>query len=130
MDSYILNGWKWNEGRYDIQKGLRDLVDILNKVLALSHPPVISHRIILGQETVSLDNALKAKLNNYNLVKGSLTQMQRKKTYVWISFHEMTSLIHNQRGNLSVRSLTDVVSKDDFIQDSEYLETLLVAVPK
>lgn len=33
---------------------------------------------------VSLDSALKAKLNNYNLVKGSLTQMQRKKTYVQI----------------------------------------------
>lgn len=29
-----------------------------------------------------------------------------------------------------MRSLADVVSKDDFIQDSEYLETLLVAVPK
>jgi V-type H+-transporting ATPase subunit C len=33
-------------------------------------------------------------------------------------------------GNLSVKSLADVVSADDFIQDSEYLETLLVAVPK
>lgn len=39
--------------------------------------------------------------------------MQRKKT-----------------GNLSVRSLVDVVSKEDFIGDSEYLETLLIAVPK
>lgn len=29
----------------------------------------------------SIDNAMKAKLNNYNLVKGSLTQMQRKKLY-------------------------------------------------
>jgi V-type H+-transporting ATPase subunit C len=95
VDSYLLNGWKWKEGRYDIQRSLRDLVDILNK------------------EMVSIDNALKAKLNNYNLVKGSLTQMQRKKT-----------------GNLSVRSLADVVSKNDFIQDSEYMETLLVAVPK
>ncbi|KAF9480443.1 ATPase, V1 complex, subunit C [Pholiota conissans] len=95
VDSYLLNGWKWNEGRYDIQKGLRDLVEILNK------------------EMISIDTALKAKLNNYNLVKGSLTSMQRKKT-----------------GNLSARSLADVVSKDDFIQDSEYLETLLVAVPK
>jgi len=56
---------------------------------------------------------MRAKLTNYNLVKGSLVQMQRKKT-----------------GNLSVRSLVDVVSKEDFIQDSEYLETLLVAVPK
>jgi V-type H+-transporting ATPase subunit C len=34
------------------------------------------------------------------------------------------------RGNLSVRSLVDVVSKKDVIHDSEYLETQLVAVPK
>jgi hypothetical protein len=34
------------------------------------------------------------------------------------------------RGNFSVRSLADVVSKEDFIEDSEYLETLLVAVPR
>ena len=30
----------------------------------------------------SIDNTMKAKLQNYNLVKGSLTQMQRKKTSV------------------------------------------------
>lgn len=34
------------------------------------------------QEMISIDNALKSKLNNYNLVKGSLTQMQRRKTSV------------------------------------------------
>lgn len=56
---------------------------------------------------------MKTKLTNYNIAKGSLVQMQRKKT-----------------GNLSVKSLTDVVGKEDFIQDSEYLETILVAVPK
>ncbi|KAH9487155.1 V-type proton ATPase subunit C 1-B [Psilocybe cubensis] len=95
VDTYLLNGWKWNEDRYDVQKSLRELVNTLHK------------------EMTSIDNAMKAKLNNYNLVKGSLTQMQRKKA-----------------GNLSIRSLADVVSKDDFIQDSEYLETLLVAVPK
>jgi hypothetical protein len=33
-------------------------------------------------------------------------------------------------GNLSVKSLIDVVSNEHFIQDSEYLETLLVAVTK
>jgi V-type H+-transporting ATPase subunit C len=33
-------------------------------------------------------------------------------------------------GNLSVRSLGDIVKKENFIEDSEYLETLLVAVPK
>ncbi|KAJ6604417.1 hypothetical protein DFH09DRAFT_1122625 [Mycena vulgaris] len=95
VDEYIMKDWKWNEGRYGVQRGLREIVDALTK------------------EMTSIDNAMKAKLANYNLVKGSLVQMQRKKT-----------------GNLSLRSLVDVVSKDDFIQDSEYLETLLVAVPK
>ncbi|KAJ7275277.1 ATPase V1 complex subunit C [Mycena haematopus] len=95
VDNYIMQGWKWNESRYGVQRGLRETVDVLNK------------------EMVSIDNTMKAKLQNYNLVKGSLVQMQRKKT-----------------GNLSLRSLVDVVSKDDFVQESEYLETLLVAVPK
>lgn len=74
---------------------------------------------------------MKAKLGNYNLAKGNLVQMQRKKTYgLWL----VTSVIHTNApedsGNLSVRSLADVVSKESFIQDSEYLETVLVAVPK
>lgn len=32
VDEYLLGGWKWNEGRYGIQRGLRDLVDVLTKV--------------------------------------------------------------------------------------------------
>ncbi|TEB39299.1 V-ATPase subunit C family protein [Coprinellus micaceus] len=95
VDSYTLGGWKWNEGRYPVQRSLRELVDGLNS------------------EMTSIDNALKTKLTNYNLVKGSLTQMQRKKN-----------------GNLSVRSLADIVTADDFVLGSEYLETVLVAVPK
>ncbi|KAG1828706.1 ATPase V1 complex subunit C [Suillus variegatus] len=95
VDYYVLGGWKWNESRYGVQRSLREMVDILNKEMA------------------SIDNVMKAKLNNYNLVKGSLVQMQRKKT-----------------GNLSIRSLVGLVSKEDIIQDSEYLETCLVAVPK
>ncbi|KAF8922321.1 hypothetical protein CPB85DRAFT_1372017 [Mucidula mucida] len=85
----------WNESRYGIQKSLRDTVDTLNK------------------EMTSIDNSMRTKLTNYNLVKGSLTQMQRKKT-----------------GNLSVKSLADIVHKEDFVEDSEYLETLVVAIPK
>lgn len=95
VDDYVLKEWRWNEGRYGVQRGLREMVEVLNK------------------EMTSIDNIMKTKLNSYNLAKGSLTQMQRKKT-----------------GNLSVRSLVDVVKQADFIQDSEYLETLLVAVPK
>ena len=34
------------------------------------------------------------------------------------------------RGNLSVRSLADIVKKEHFIGDSEYMDTVLVAVPK
>ncbi|KAG6832208.1 hypothetical protein H0H92_004173 [Tricholoma furcatifolium] len=95
VHDYLLKGWKWDEGRYNVQKSLREIVESL------------------ARDLNSIDNAMKAKLNNYNLVKGSLTQMQRRKL-----------------GNLSVRSLVDLVSKEDFVQDSEYLETLLVAVPK
>ncbi|KAH7883898.1 ATPase V1 complex subunit C [Phlebopus sp. FC_14] len=95
VDDYIFKGWRWNEGRFGVQRSLRETLDVLNKEMA------------------SIDNMMKSKLNNYNLVKGSLVQMQRKKT-----------------GNLSVRSLLDVVSKEDMIQDSEYMQTCLVAVPK
>ena len=40
--------------------------------------------------------------------------------------------IWDRSGNLSMRSLADVVSEDDFAatNESEYLETVLVAVPK
>lgn len=34
------------------------------------------------------------------------------------------------RGNLSVRSLADIVQKEHFVGDSEYMQTVLVAVPK
>ncbi|TFK23125.1 ATPase, V1 complex, subunit C [Coprinopsis marcescibilis] len=95
VDSYLLSGWRWNEGRYPIQRSLRELVDSLNN------------------EMTSIDNTLKSKVTNYNLVKGSLVQMQRRKT-----------------GNLSVRSLADLVSASDVVKESEYLETVFVAVPK
>ncbi|GJE85935.1 ATPase V1 complex subunit C [Phanerochaete sordida] len=94
VDNYLLNDWRWNEGRYGTQKSLREMLDVLMK------------------EMTSIDNVMKAKLQSYNLAKGSLQQMQRKKT-----------------GNLSVKSLADIVQKEQFIEESEYMETILVAVP-
>jgi V-type H+-transporting ATPase subunit C len=79
VDGYLLGGWKWNEGRYGVQRGLREMVDVLTKVpldLGNSRYSRADHS---SKEMASIDNAMKAKLNNYNLVKGSLTQMQRKK---------------------------------------------------
>lgn len=34
VDEYLLNGWRWNEGRYGVQRGLREMVDVLSKVRA------------------------------------------------------------------------------------------------
>lgn len=96
VDDYVLGGWSWNGGKYRVEQDLPDLVASLER------------------EVQSIDGVMKQKLQNYNVAKGQLQQLQRKKT-----------------GNLSVRSLADVVHKDDFVSsDSEFLETLLVAVPK
>ncbi|GAA5832442.1 hypothetical protein JCM11251_006455 [Rhodosporidiobolus azoricus] len=69
----------------------------------------------LMKEVGSIENAQRNKGQQYGVVKGQLTQALRKKT-----------------GNLSMRSLADVVSASDFAgtNQSEYLETILVAVPK
>lgn len=44
--------------------------------------------------------------------------------------HVMLSLLCATRGSLLTRSLADIVKKEDFVLDSEYLITLLVVVPK
>lgn len=78
----------------------------------------------------SLDNVMKTKLSNYNLAKGSLTQMQRKKTSVQIYLVSWSTTNVVCSGNLSVRSLIDIVKREHVIPESEYMETKFVAVPK
>ncbi|NXK95633.1 VATC1 ATPase, partial [Formicarius rufipectus] len=60
-----------------------------------------------------IDNDLKARASAYNNLKGNLQNLERKNA-----------------GSLLTRSLADVVKKEDFVLDSEYLITLLVIVPK
>ncbi|KAI9698977.1 MAG: Vacuolar ATP synthase subunit C [Candelina mexicana] len=67
----------------------------------------------LQKEAGSIDNDVKSKYNQYNQIKTNLTALQRKQT-----------------GNLATRSLTALVNPSLIIQDSEYLETHLLAVPK
>ena len=78
VDDYLMRNWHWSEGRYGVQRPLRDMIDVLTKVRLKQHP----RRCFLNhiQEMTSIDNVMKAKLNSYNLAKGSLVQMQRKKT--------------------------------------------------
>lgn len=35
VDDYLFKGWKWNEGRYGVQKSLREIADTFNKVCCL-----------------------------------------------------------------------------------------------
>ncbi|KAI9361220.1 ATPase, V1 complex, subunit C [Zopfochytrium polystomum] len=67
----------------------------------------------ITQEVNSIDSLMKTKMQTYTTVKSQLTGMQRKQT-----------------GNLAVRSVYDVVKKEYFVLDSEYLITALVAVPR
>lgn len=63
----------------------------------------------------SLDTIHKQKTGAYNLAKGQLAVLQRKRT-----------------GNLATRDLSTVLSADDLpnLSSSEYLEIVYVAVPK
>ncbi|KAJ1960514.1 Vacuolar ATP synthase subunit C [Dipsacomyces acuminosporus] len=70
---------------------------------------------IIGQiadEMSTIDSSLKTKITQYNAIKNSLATVKRK-----------------QIGNLSVRSLNGVVSREHCLTDSEYLQTAFVAVP-
>ncbi|KAJ3092993.1 hypothetical protein HK102_013267 [Quaeritorhiza haematococci] len=68
---------------------------------------------LITQEVNSIDTLMKNKMQTYNQVKSQLTTLQRK-----------------QNGNLAVRNLNDILKKEYFVTDSEYLTTLIVAVPK
>jgi len=42
VDDYILKDWRWNEGRYGVHRDLREMIDVLNKVLP-SRPSTLPH---------------------------------------------------------------------------------------
>uniref|UniRef100_A0A668A5T0 V-type proton ATPase subunit C n=1 Tax=Myripristis murdjan TaxID=586833 RepID=A0A668A5T0_9TELE len=68
---------------------------------------------IVSKQVTQIDNDLKARASAYNNLKGNLQNLERKNA-----------------GSLLTRSLADIVKKEDFVLDSEYLITLLVVVPK
>ena len=65
-----------------------------------------------AQEIQGIDNDVKSKFSQYNQTKGALAAAERKRT-----------------GNLSTKSLVNVVNPKALIRDSEYLDTHLIAVP-
>uniref|UniRef100_A0A8P4GGY8 V-type proton ATPase subunit C n=1 Tax=Dicentrarchus labrax TaxID=13489 RepID=A0A8P4GGY8_DICLA len=68
---------------------------------------------IVSKQATQIDNDLKARASAYNNLKGNLQNLERKNA-----------------GSLLTRSLADIVKKEDFVLDSEYLITMLVVVPK
>lgn len=83
-----------------------------NTVRYRADKPVVELVSGLQKDLVTIDNDVKGKLNQYNQVKTNLTVLQRKQT-----------------GNLATKSLTPIVDPAVLVQDSEYLETHLIAVP-
>ncbi|XP_077295525.1 V-type proton ATPase subunit Vha44 [Arctopsyche grandis] len=68
---------------------------------------------IISKQVGQIDADLKTKSSAYNNLKGNLQNLEKKQT-----------------GSLLTRNLADLVKKEHFILDSEYLTTLLVIVPK
>ncbi|XP_060574409.1 V-type proton ATPase subunit C 1-A-like [Ruditapes philippinarum] len=68
---------------------------------------------IISKQVSQIEADLRIKSSSYNSLKGNLQNLERKAT-----------------GNLITRYLGDIVKKEHFVLDSEYLATLLVVVQK
>jgi len=68
---------------------------------------------IIGKQVTQIDSDLKTKSHHYNALKNALASIDRKTT-----------------GSLVSKDLTDEFKAEDFVQNSEYLQTIPVVVPK
>ncbi|KAM7079561.1 V-type proton ATPase subunit C 2 isoform 4-T5 [Molossus nigricans] len=75
--------------------------------------PLLSVVDTLAKQLAQIETDLKSRTAAYNTLKTNLENLEKK-----------------SQGNLFTRTLSDIVNKEDFVLDSEYLVTLLVIVPK
>ncbi|XP_054332278.1 V-type proton ATPase subunit C 2 isoform X3 [Pongo pygmaeus] len=75
--------------------------------------PLVSVADTIAKQLAQIEMDLKSRTAAYNTLKTNLENLEKK-----------------SMGNLFTRTLSDIVSKEDFVLDSEYLVTLLVIVPK
>lgn len=68
---------------------------------------------IISKQITQIDSDLKSKATTYNNIKNNLQTLERKST-----------------GSLLTRNLGTLVKREQFVHDSEYLQTLLVVVSK
>lgn len=74
--------------------------------------PLPSIAEIINKQVQQIESDLKQKASAYNTLKNTLQNLERK-----------------QAGSLLLRSLGDLVKKEHFVLDSEFITTLLVVVP-
>ncbi len=118
-----LETFRWDGAKYNAQR---------TSVAALSD--------LIVKQVSTIENAMKIKQSSYNTLKGTLLSIERKATYarverakegMWLAKMVLIACVCSLcRGNLLVKSLDSIVSRDDFLQDSEYLVTQLVVVPR
>ncbi|RKP06125.1 ATPase V1 complex subunit C [Thamnocephalis sphaerospora] len=94
VDHYI-KSFQWNNTKYRPDRPLREIV------------------AMIAEEVGKIDATMKAKITQYNNVKSSVQNLERKQT-----------------GNFAVRNLAGIVDREHCIMDSEYLQTMFVAVPR
>ena len=86
--------WEWDEAKFQLKTPLRELSESISMRIA------------------ALDDEIKLKMSELNVLKGTLQGIERK-----------------TQGNLMVRGLADLVSEED-VMESEYMTTVYVVVPK
>ncbi|KAK1806393.1 hypothetical protein P4O66_004913 [Electrophorus voltai] len=105
--------FQWDMAKYPIKQSLKNISEIISKANADKAVDIPLSPPAVQQQVTQIDNDLKARASAYNNLKGNLQNLERKNA-----------------GSLLTRSLADIVKKEDFVLDSEYLITLLVVVPK
>jgi len=75
--------------------------------------PLKSLSEIISKQVSQIDTDLKTKAQAYNSIKANLLSLERKET-----------------GSMLSRNLANLVKKEHFVLGSEYMQTVLVIVPK
>lgn len=139
--SMYLNYFQWDENQYLLNKSLTEITDNIYK------------------KAMKIDDELKVKLAEYTTLKTNIQQIERKTSYVcgnfflcvffvfflsvvfiwqqqqqnanitWLLTFCVWKCENQNSGNLSIKSLDGIV-RAEHIVESEYLQTLFVAVPR
>ena len=96
--------------KYPIKQSLKNLSDIISKQVS------------------QIESDLKSKATAYNSLKSNLQSIEKKQTGSLVTRYKSNLLYLCFYVSIS-RNVADLVKKEHFVLDSEYLVTMLVVVP-